>query len=386
MRRPDWLGAALTCLVLAGNGASAENRSAAELEQELATLRAQIETIREELAERRAERSSAHDAMARSEATLGEAIEALYRTRQELDAGRAREAELTRSIAGLEAQVRIQLGKLERQLQLAHRQGPHSRLQALLGSDDPAVVHRNMAMHGYLGRARLEQVETLRTQQRRMDELIEQQRSVMLQLTRVEATRALQIETEEAALDRRRAALRTLEREIANRAGQLEELRSAAVELETLLEQLRQALADVPPEIAVQPFASQRGLLSPPTGGALRAGFRSRRQADARWQGWLLDADPGSTVQAIAHGRVAWADWLRGYGMLVILDHGEEYMTLYGHNQALLVEAGDWVEPGQAIALAGDGGGGNPAGLYFQIRHRGQPVDPADWIGRDRYE
>lgn len=381
MQRTNRTTAFVLFLLFAGlAAASPEGRSAAELELELEELRAQIETIRDQLALKRSQRSDTQASLARSEQELADASSALYRTREALEAGQAQEAELAARINELEIKSQAQLEKLNQQLKVAYRQGPNSRLRTLLGSDDPAAIHRIMAMHGYLGQARLDRVEALRMQQRSIDLLIAEQRELTTQLRKQEAARTQQIEVEQKAMERRRSALAALELEIEARAGQLVNLETAAEELEELLEQLSIALADVPPELAVQPFDSQRGNLPSPTAGALRAGFGSRRQAGARWQGWLLDAAPGSPVEAVAHGRVAWADWLRGYGMMVILDHGDEYMTLYGYNRALLVEAGDWVEPGQRIALAGDGGGGNPSGLYFQIRHQSQPVDPSDWL------
>jgi septal ring factor EnvC (AmiA/AmiB activator) len=101
-----------------------------------------------------------------------------------------------------------------------------------------------------------------------------------------------------------------------------------------------------------------------------------------KWSGVLLEAAAGTPVRAVYHGRVAYADWLPGLGLLMIVDHGGGYMTLYGHNEALLKESGDWVEPGEPIAQVGDTGGQARPGLYFEIRLKGEPVNPHPWIAR----
>ena len=115
--------------------------------------------------------------------------------------------------------------------------------------------------------------------------------------------------------------------------------------------------------------------------GRVLAAYGQPRTADLVWQGWLIAASPGDAVRSIAHGRVAYADWLRGYGLLLIVDHGEGFMSLYGQNESLSVEVGDWVEAGDAISTVGQGAEGR-TGLYFELRRGGKAVDPAGWIRR----
>ncbi|MDT8437784.1 MAG: peptidoglycan DD-metalloendopeptidase family protein [Wenzhouxiangellaceae bacterium] len=356
-------------------------RSAEQVEQELLALRAEIERIGQSLSTRSEQRLQSRERLASSERRLAEVSQALYRTRAALEAGRARETALQHDIEAAEAAIEDTRGALEAQLQLAYRHGMRSRLQALLEARDPAALQRVLALHGYLGRTRLERIERLSQQRQVADALQREQASLIAELRAREQLREQQLTEQQAAIDTRRDALAALDLEIEQSHGRLSELQQTATELETLLEQLSRALADVPGELAVTPFEELRGELAMPADAPLRATFHSARNAEVRWQGWLLDVTPGSTIQAVAHGRVAWADWLRGYGMLVILDHGDEYMTLYGHNRALLVETGDWVTPDQPIALAGDAEGNLP-GLYFQIRHAGQPIDPSGWIRR----
>ncbi|NNG14001.1 MAG: peptidoglycan DD-metalloendopeptidase family protein, partial [Gammaproteobacteria bacterium] len=154
--------------------------------------------------------------------------------------------------------------------------------------------------------------------------------------------------------------------------------------LETLMEGLRDALADVPANAGQRKaFKSQRGRLRLPVRGKITANYGSRRKAGGfRWQGVMIRAKQGADVKAVSHGRVAFADWLRGFGLMVIVDHGDGYMSLYGHNESLYVETGDWVEAGDVVSAVGSSGGQKRAGLYFEIRANGKPTNPLRWCKR----
>jgi murein DD-endopeptidase MepM/ murein hydrolase activator NlpD len=132
-----------------------------------------------------------------------------------------------------------------------------------------------------------------------------------------------------------------------------------------------------------RPFSELRGLLPWPTNGRVRQGFGdSRAGGRMRWRGLLIEASEGSDVQAVSHGRVAYAGWLQHYGLVMVLDHGEGYLSLYGHNRSLYREVGDWVNPGEIIGSVGDSGGRDRSGLYFEIRRGSDPVDPVAWLNR----
>ncbi|MEH6433642.1 murein hydrolase activator EnvC family protein [Massilia sp. DD77] len=144
--------------------------------------------------------------------------------------------------------------------------------------------------------------------------------------------------------------------------------------------------APPPPEVSLAPaapagaFASLRGRLGAPVSGAVAARFGSRRGDGPTWKGMFIKAAEGAEVRAVAQGRVVYSDWMRGFGNLIIIDHGGEYLSIYGNNQSLLKRAGDMVRPGEAIASAGNTGGNEESGLYFELRHRGKAFDPASWV------
>ena len=147
---------------------------------------------------------------------------------------------------------------------------------------------------------------------------------------------------------------------------------------------LGELLADIPlgPSDS-RPFKQQKGKLPWPASGAFLASYgEPRKQGGLKWNGVLISSKHGTPVRAISHGRIAFADWLQGFGFITIIDHGEGYMSLYGHNETLVKQAGDWVNAGEVIATSGDSGGQPMPGVYFEIRSRGKPVNPGNWCSR----
>ncbi len=359
-----------------------ERRDSSDIEAELAELRAEIEAIREALEERRLRVDDEQAALAAAERELAALARDLRETEAALEQARTAVAELRDRADALEARVDAQREQLAAQLQAAYRLGSRSRLRTLLNAADPNRISRQLAMHGYIGRARAELVDALTASRRDLDAVLETRRQREQELVALRQRQEDALDAQRSAREEREIALAELRERIRTDEARLEERRTAAAELESLLARLAGALADIPPELAAPPFAELRGALPMPVPGRVRAAFSDARNAEAAWQGWLIEAETGDEVRAVAYGRVAYADWLRGYGMMLIVDHGDGWMSLYGHNQALLADVGDWVEPGQVVALAGSSGGEARAGLYFQLRHEGEPVDPARWIQR----
>ena len=162
---------------------------------------------------------------------------------------------------------------------------------------------------------------------------------------------------------------------------QIKALREDSARLNTLLTELTRRIADLNLLGDFEDFALKVGELSAPINSPSRTRFGQKRdRGDLRWQGWLMPANRGSAVRAIHFGRVVYADWLRGQGLLTIIDHGNGWMSLYGRNESLLKTTGDWVAPGEEIARVGSSGGATDPALYFEIRSEGVPVDPAKWI------
>ena len=179
---------------------------------------------------------------------------------------------------------------------------------------------------------------------------------------------------------KRKQTLAMLNKSIANKDQQLHKMDRDQKRLQRLLDTVVSAIANLSLSDDGQPFAKRKGKMTYPAKGAIVNRFGAPRINDRlRWDGLLIKASVGSHVSAIHHGRVVFSDYLRGHGLLMIVDHGDGYMSLYAHNQALLKDNGDWVSSGEVIARVGDSGGQNQAGLYFEIRHQGQPTNPSIW-------
>ncbi len=186
----------------------------------------------------------------------------------------------------------------------------------------------------------------------------------------------------------RELALSRLREDIASRSSELEQLEMDQMQLQELIEEINRAVADIPAAMQRTPFDTQRGKLRMPVSGEIVERYGSRYgEGDLRRQGVTIAVSEGTPVQAIHPGRVVFSDWLRGTGLLVIVDHGEGYMSLYGANQALSKQAGDWVDAGDIVATSGftnelarNQGDGQRPGMYFEIRHHGESLNPGDWF------
>jgi septal ring factor EnvC (AmiA/AmiB activator) len=255
-------------------------------------------------------------------------------------------------------------------------------LKLLLNQDDPALLTRLMAYYDRFSTAQADAITELRTALQRLDEirLATDQELVALDAVKAEhqaTDQRLAVQREE-----RQQLVSALDKQIGSDDARLQELQRDRADLETLLERLSDALADIPSDLgAGEHPTARRGQLPMPVSGRVLHAFGQTRTAGLAWQGWLVEAPRGAEIRAVAYGRVAYADWLRGYGLLLIIDHGEGFMSLYGNNESLLFEVGQWVQAGSVIATVGAYPETGP-GLYFELRHGGRAVDPAAWVKR----
>lgn len=274
-------------------------------------------------------------------------------------------------------------------IRTAYVMGRADRLRLLLNQEDTAKATRILSYFAYLNRAQLSRVDAIRTQIERLTRLAseaERESARLLELARAHETSLAQLEQAKAE---RADVLIRLEESIASRTLDLQGLERDAQALRQLVEHLRQRaqmLAEL--EIQRDPFKARKGRLGwPLLGSHVLAEFGTpKADTELRWDGVLLAAREGEEVRAIYDGRVLYADWLRGFGLLIVIDHGDGYMSLYGHNEALLKEPGEWVASGEEIALSGKSGGRDEPVLYFAIRYNGRPQDPAAWCDGAAHE
>ena len=352
---------------------------------------AQLRSLKERI--ERVSREVSQDAILRDRLArnLRSAELAVAATRADLDLLHAQEtahgerrATLAAERARVNAALAAERASLAAQLRVAYRIGPHESLQLLLNQQDPAAATRMYAWYGYFGRARAAQIAGIQRQVQQIDTLdaaLADQERALAQLRSARAQRLTQLEAGRA---QRASALDNLQLEARSRAASLARLRAQQASLERLLRELARAAPTRPRADDGTEFGRLRGRLDWPVAGHVVASYGDTRASGVDWDGMVVATEHAAPVRAIAAGRVIYADWLPGLGLLAIIDHGGGYLSLYGYNDQLRKSAGDAVAAGEIIAAAGDSGGRPEPELYFEIRRSGKPIDPRPWFRQRR--
>jgi len=373
------------CTVLwAGLTAIAWAQSPDTLDQtseQIEALRAEITVIQARLASQENERDALQDALREAEVQIGELDRQLGALGQERRA-------LQQELNALDAE-----GEQLRQAQRQRTDTIDTSIQQLwllqqgggfrvwFGDQNPQDVARNLAYFQTLIEAQQQMIadyglglEAIAENRSRIAQAETAQRE---QASATEATKTTL--TDQRAM--RQATLAQISQQVQDDQQRLNLLQRDQARLNALLGELEAVAAAAPPEPRM-PFADAQGTLVMPVVGTLKNRYGARRNADIRWRGWLIAADQGEPVRAVHGGDIIYADWLRGQGLLMVVDHGEGWLSLYAQNHSLLRGVGDRVSAGDIIGKAGASGGSETSGLYFEIRHRGEPVDPGEWIPR----
>ena len=367
--------------------------------EELRELRAKIERLQKDLSAAEKTRGGAAEELKESEKAVSEAHRALFDLARER---RSIEAELE-SLAQKEREVResvsAQQALAERLLRLQHRQGAADRLRLAVEGRDAATVARHLAYYGYVQKARAAVIVELREKAGRVQDLDREARERRDALAANESEQAKEARVLEKERAARATAVQRLAADIDKSRREIGRLKRDETRLSKLVEEIARALAAKPPpkapppqagrkvdrvadaSLSAKPFDTLKGRLRLPVKGELLNTFGAPRdETGVQWKGLFIRSTTGETVHAIADGRVVYADWLRGFGNLLILDHGGGYMSLYANNEGLVRQVGDSVRSGDAVAQVGSSGGHAESGLYFELRRDGKPFDPMKWI------
>ena len=377
----------LLALALAAGGVPAQEADKAAQEAE---LKARLEAVREEQrridAERAGARGESQDLLAKlreDELAIARSAGEIAALDARIDRQAAEVARLDGEAGAIEARLDVQRAEIAALLRSAHAAGRHERLRILFAPEDLGRIERALAYHRYLQRDRVARIEALRVDLDALSAARAAAEAARRALADDRADRAAQVAALEEARAARAQTLAELQARIADATQRLATLGKDERGLIDLIARLRDAIADIPKVLAgAEPFASLRGRLPWPATGRVLERFGAATTGGHPSEGVLIEARRGTPVRAVSHGRVAFADWMAGYGLLLIVDHGDGYMSLYAHNEAMRAEAGDWVSAGEVIAEAGNSGGRSESGLYFELRARGRPVDPVGWLAR----
>ena len=351
-------------------------------ERELEEVRDRISNLKKSMDRSAQDRDQLTSDLQTAEIAIAEKRLRLKDLEQQREYSGRRLAELDASIAEKEAELASESEDLAAQVRAAYMSGSQEKIKLLLNQRDPATLGRVMTYYGYLNEHRAGNIEAVSARIRELAELQSQVAAEEARLSDLAKAQRDELESLADAQRDRQELLVALKDRMATEGKEIERLAAQEKDLARLIAELSSILSDYPIS-SEEPFSDFRGRLTWPVAGALIRDFgQPRVGGQLKWNGVVLGAARGEEVRSVYHGRVAFADWLAGMGLLVIVDHGEGYMTLYGYNETILKNAGDWVAPGDVIATVGDSGGQPQAGLYFEIRQGTKPLNPRRWVTR----
>jgi septal ring factor EnvC (AmiA/AmiB activator) len=379
----------LLCLCLLANGAHAGTHD------ELENLRRRISNLQQELEKSSESKSEAADALRESERAISNSNRKLSElAEQQREAGQTL-ARLQQQGRDLEKDMQGQQTLLGRLLYQQYLGGKQEYLKMLLNNRDPNQMAREMQYYEYIAKSRAAWLNTLRGNLEQLHAVADATRQKSDELAALQAEQKSQKQTLEKDKRARQQVLKKISLQIKQQRREIGHLQRDENRLAKLVERLSHMLAqprggsvlhnDKLPDDRFdgKPFEELKGRLALPVKGEVSNKFGTARpDSTVLWKGLFLRAASDQPVKAVAAGRVVFADWLRGFGNLLIIDHGKGYMSLYGNNETLYKQVGDVLKGGDVVAAVGNSGGNEDYGLYFELRHEGQPMDPMKWIGR----
>ncbi len=401
----------LLCAPLCVSANEAERK-----QSELDALKQRLQTLQQEFHATQTHRQEAADELRQSERAISTAVRQLRRLDGERQRTQADLQALARQAEATSARIRQQQDQLAQALKAAYQRGQDDAFKLMLNGADPNQTARDLRYLAHLSRARHAMVEVLRADLAQLAALQQQATQKSNELAQLQATRATEqnrlladkrereqvMQKLSAQIQQQRREISTLKRDersltqLVERLNRLMAQQAARARAAELARNKRAAKKDAPGQsrrgVGVntetpvafrtdRPFSGLKGSLRLPVAGELMNRFGAPREGGGlSWKGLFIRASEGTAVKAIAAGQVVFAEWLRGFGNLIIVDHGEGYMSLYSNNESLYKQVGDRVQPGDAIATVGNSGGQPDSGLYFEMRHQSRPVNPLQWV------
>ncbi|MGI0118726.1 murein hydrolase activator EnvC family protein [Zooshikella sp. RANM57] len=370
---PLWLGA-----IQAQADTSPKINDEAATKQQLDQLEADISRMRELLEEMKQKRSAAQESLRKTEVEMERLHKEIANIERRLVEGQQQLKKYQTRQHHLDVAKQRQQQGLAATLRAAYLAGHEPYLKLLLNQQDPMKLARQLEYLDYFNAARIKEIkaynQTLQELKLVTDQINQQQLKLNEQHMKVVSTKE-QLSTQR---NERQKIISTLLQTIASKDKELSKLEQDRRELEQVLKNLQSTIANL--VVPGKPFQFNKGKMPLPAKGAITQSFGAiHKQTKLRNNGLFIKASAGKPVYAIHHGRVVFSEWLRGSGLLIIIDHGDGFLSLYAHNQTLLKETGDWVKAGEKVATVGNTGGRQENGLYFEIRRKGKPQNPLHW-------
>ncbi len=367
------------CLIFALNSAGFA-ADKAKTQKQLTQLKSKIEKLRKTIEVKENSKSSYNRKLRQIEKQIGELSNKIRDSRRAIKTRQRSLAKLNKSKRTIQNDIARHNRQLSEQLHTAYTLGNQEQVKLLFSQKNAENLQRNLAYYEYFSNFRLKQIDTSK---QNFERLVQNEKEIIAAKKDLEQTLRTQ-ETLKSSLssDRieRQNIVNNLDRELKKQGKHLTKLEDDAKNLTQLIDSLSKILVETPAPQPDSKFSALKGKLSWPVKGDVKKLFgRIKPPSNLRWQGVVINSRRGNNVRAISHGRVAFSDWLRGMGNLIIIDHGDGYLSLYGHNESLFKATGEWVEPGEIIGSIGNSGGQSKDGLYFEIRKKGKPQNPSRW-------
>lgn len=345
---------------------------------ELKDIQNQIKQKQQQIDKRLGEARKLQAQLKQAELNISRTAKALEQTKNTLAANLLQQRQLLDEREQILKQKALQQSVLGSQLTNMYMAGSYDYAKMLFNLEDAGKFERTLSYYQYLAEARKQQIDKFRTlvaQLERVNASLEQKQSELETLEKSQRQQNTTLVQQQAM---REATLVKINQKIDSEAAQIEQLQINEQALLKAIEEAERQAKQRP--LNFNGLSQLKGQLTLPTSGKMRNLFGQHRQGQVRWKGVLFSGNTGAPVRAVYDGKVLYSDWLRGFGLVTVVDHGDGYMSLYGYNQALLKSAGDEVQAGDTIALVGQSGGQSAPNLYFEIRHKGKAVNPAQWL------
>ena len=344
--------------------------------QQLNSVKKQIAQQKKSIQKVSKKRQQLTKQLKQDDIAIAKVAKAINRTSALLKVTGKKLADLAKQKRKLQLQKRKQELILAEQLRAAYTSGEHDYVKMLLNQQNTADVQRNITYYQYLNDARMAEIDQFQQTLDKLQTIAAEYQRQTERLKALQDKQNVQKKNLEKSKTARQKTLNSLKKELLTSQQRLAKLEAEEASLKQAIER---AKAQRKQATNLDGLAKLKRKLSWPVKGRIRHRFGSKKQGYLRWKGVLISAPVGREVTSIHHGTVLFSDWLKGYGLVTVVDHGKGYMSLYGHNQALLKNVGDKVAAGEAIALVGQSGGQSETGLYFEIRYKGKAVNPNAW-------
>lgn len=384
------------------------NADIADKKEDLKELRGRIDTLRKELSASEESRADAADQLRQAERQISEAQRKLLNLKKNQTRLQNTLQDLGRQSRDLESTLSQQQSQLEKLLYRQYLQGAPDALQLVLNGNDPNQMARDLYYLSTIARTRTELLTDVRATLKKQKALTADAKAKATELADVETEQKSQHEELLKQKAERQKILAQIASKVKAQKQEIGNLQRDEKRLTNLVDRLTRLLAEQarkkpapPPRQPENPgsrptpsgpenshlpsatsgnFAKLKGSLRLPAKGRVQGRFGAPRDGGSTWKGLFIAAPTGSEVKAIANGQVVYAEWMRGFGNLLIIDHGNGYLTVYGNNDALHKQVGDRVQGGETVSTVGNSGGNQDSGLYFELRHQGKVLDPMQWV------